>query len=137
MNPTLKNILALLAGIVVGWIVNMSLVMLGPMIIATPEGCDMSTMESMMETFHLLEPRHMIFPFIAHAAGTLAGAFVITKIAASRSMMFSLIIGAFFFIGGSMMVYQLPSPMWFNILDLTLAYIPMAWLGNKLAGGGK
>jgi len=27
------------------------------------------------------------------------------------------------------MVYQLPSPMWFNLTDLIGAYIPFAFLG--------
>ncbi len=31
------------------------------------------------------------------------------------------------------MVAMVPSPMWFNALDLIGAYLPMAWLGGKLA----
>ncbi len=36
-----------------------------------------------------------------------------------------------------MMVLQLPSPMWFNALDLIVAYIPMAYLGGKLVNRKK
>ena len=32
-------------------------------------------------------------------------------------------------VGGTMMVIQLPSPIWFNVIDLTLAYLPMSWMG--------
>jgi hypothetical protein len=32
-----------------------------------------------------------------------------------------------------MMVMILPSPLWFTLTDLLLAYLPMAWLGIKLA----
>lgn len=32
------------------------------------------------------------------------------------------------------MVLMLPSPMWFDILDLGVAHLPMSWLGWKLAG---
>jgi hypothetical protein len=40
------------------------------------------------------------------------------------------------------MVKILPSPLWFNITDLCLAYLPMAWLGyligrRKAAGLSK
>ena len=34
---------------------------------------------------------------------------------------------------GIMMVMMLPSPMWFTLVDLGLAYIPMAYLAGKLA----
>ena len=42
-------------------------------------------------------------------------------------------IGAIFFLGGAYMVSLLPSPMWFNILDLVGAYIPMGYLGYFIA----
>jgi hypothetical protein len=28
---------------------------------------------------------------------------------------------------------MLPAPMWFNVVDLVGAYLPMAWLGGRLA----
>lgn len=38
-----------------------------------------------------------------------------------------------FLYGGISMVSQVPSPMWFTVLDLGLAYIPMAWLATKMS----
>ena len=32
-----------------------------------------------------------------------------------------------------MMVMDLPSPMWFNVLDLVGAYLPMGFLGYVIA----
>ena len=29
-------------------------------------------------------------------------------------------------------VMMIPAPLWFNVLDLVVAYIPMAYLGGKL-----
>ena len=46
---------------------------------------------------------------------------------------FALGIGVFFLLGGITMVFILPSPTWFNALDLSLAYIPMGYLAGKLA----
>lgn len=82
---------------------------------------------------HLFEPRHFLFPFLAHAIGTLAGAVVAGLIAASYKMKFALGIGVFFLIGGIANVFMLPAPAWFVVADLALAYIPMGWLGGKLA----
>ncbi len=134
MKPIFKNILALIAGVVAGSIVNMGLVAISGSIIPPPEGVDPSNMESLKANMHLFEARHFIFPFLAHALGTLAGAFIVGLFAANFKLILALTIGIFFLIGGILMVLSVSSPLWFSILDLSLAYIPMAWLGRKLAG---
>lgn len=134
MHPVLRNILAVVVGLVLGNIVNGGLVSLGPHIIPTPEGADITSIEGMKRTMHLFEGKHYMMPFLAHALGTLAGAFLTAKLAISNHKRLAMIIGFFFLIGGTIMVIWLPAPLWFEILDLTIAYIPMAWLGIKLAG---
>ncbi|MGB5665543.1 MAG: hypothetical protein WBM53_01755 [Maribacter sp.] len=135
MNPILKNILALVAGIIIGSIVNMGIIMLSSSIIPPPEGVDVTNMESLKSSLHLFEPRHFIFPFLAHALGTLVGAYIAALIAANNKLKFALGIGVFFLLGGITNVIMLPSPTWFSVLDLVVAYIPMAWLGGKFAIG--
>lgn len=136
MNPILKNILAVIAGVIIGMAVNMALVYLGPMVIPPPEGADMTTPEGLNAAAHLLRPVHFIFPFLAHAGGTLVGAFAAAKIAANNKMKFALGIGAFFLIGGIAASQMIPAPTWFVVLDLVAAYIPMGWLGGKWATRG-
>lgn len=111
----------------------MGLIMISSSIIPPPEGADNTTMEGLKASMHLFEPRHFIFPFLAHALGTLVGAFAAALIAANHNMKFALAIGVFFLIGGIASVIMLPSPTWFAILDLVGAYIPMAWIGGFLA----
>ena len=101
--------------------------------IALPEGVDVTNPESLQSSMHLFEPKHFIFPFLAHAIGTLGGAYLAARIAASHKMNIALGIGIFFLIGGISMVFLIPSPIWFAILDLSLAYIPMGWLSGRLA----
>ena len=132
MKPVLVNVLAVIAGIVLGSIANMSLIMISGSVIPPPEGADVTTMEGLTASMHLFEPKHFIMPFLAHAIGTLVGAVVASLIAKSYKMLFALAIGGFFFIGGAMNVFMLPAPMWFNATDLVLAYVPMAWLAWKL-----
>jgi hypothetical protein len=81
---------------------------------------------------HLFEPKHFIFPFLAHAVGTFIGAYVAGRIA-SRKMLFAMLIGIIFLIGGIVNVLILPSPAWFSAVDLLLAYLPMAYLAGKIA----
>ena len=133
----LRNILAVIAGIVIGGAINMSLIELGPSIISTPEGFDNSTMESLASTIHLLTPVNYITVFLAHGLGTLVGAFIAAKIAVTKQMVFALVLGVWFLIGGIAASFMIPSPSWFIVVDLIGAYIPMAWIGWKLAGSKK
>ena len=136
MSPTVRNIFAVIAGIFLGSVVNMALVNLGPMIVPLPDGADITTQEGLRESIHLMQPANFIFPFLAHALGTLAGAFVAAKLAVSRQRNLALLIGVFFLIGGIMMVVAVGGPLWFKALDLLVAYIPMGYLGGKLGHRG-
>ena len=133
MNSTVKNILAVIVGLVIGSAVNMGIIMISSSIIPPPEGADVTTMEGLKESIHLFQPKHFLFPFLAHALGTLVGAFLAALIAANHKMKFALIIGVFFLIGGIVNTFMIPAPIWFNVLDLVGAYIPMACLGGILA----
>lgn len=134
MNPVIKNIIAVIVGLIVGSVVNMGIVMLSGIVIPPPNGADVTTMEGLRETLPLFEPKHFVMPFLAHALGTLAGAFIAAKIAATRKMLMALILGLFFLGGGIYSAVMLQGPIWFLMVDLVLAYIPMAWIGWKIAG---
>lgn len=137
MNPILRNVLAVVAGAVVGMVVNMGLITIGPTIIPAPEGVDPTNVESMAAGIHLFQPKHFIFPFLAHALGALAGAYATARLAISNQLYLALFIGAFFLLGGIMAANMIPAPTWFTALDLVGAYLPMGWLGWKLASGNK
>ena len=133
MNPILRNILAVVAGIVMGGALNMVIVALGPYIIPPPEGVDSTTMEGLKEGMRLFEAKHFVPPFLAHALGTLLGAFVAAKIAKTHQLKLAIVVGCWFLLGGIAAAYMLPSPVWYTIVDTVLAYIPMALFGGKLA----
>jgi len=132
MNPILKNILAVIAGWIGGSMVNMGLVNAGYAVFPI-EGLDISNMEAFAEILPTLESKYFIFPFLAHALGTLVGAAIAGKIAASHQMKISLSVGLLFLLGGIMVNYLLPGPTWFAVADILIAYIPMAWIGGKIA----
>ncbi len=134
MNSKLKNALAVIVGIIVGSIANMVLVVTGPAIIPLPDGVDVTNMESIRSSMHLFEFKHFVFPFLAHALGTLAGAYLAVVMAASRRMVAAMVVGGFFLIGGIINAVSIASPALFTGVDLAGAYIPMAWIGARLAG---
>jgi len=133
MHPVLRNILAIVLGLVAGSLVNGGIIQISSSVIAPPEGVDVMTAEGLKAGLHLFEPKHFLMPFLAHALGTLFGAFVAAKICAGPKLLYAMIIGFFFLFGGISMIFMVPSPLWFSIVDLTLAYLPMAFLGARLA----
>jgi len=133
MNPIIKNIFAVIFGWLGGSVINMGLIRIGHKLIPI-EGIDPNDMKALAAVMPTLEFEYFIFPFLAHALGTLIGAAIAGLIAASHKMNFSLSIGALFLIGGIMVNYMLPGPTWFALTDIVIAYIPMAWIGGKLAG---
>ena len=132
MPTLLRNVLAILAGIAIGSVVNMALIALGPSLVPPPAGIDMNTAEGLRAAMPLLEPRHFITPFLAHALGTLAGALAAYLVAASHKARFAYAIGALFLCGGIAASFMIPAPAWFIAVDLLLAYVPMAWLAVRI-----
>ncbi|MGZ2371646.1 hypothetical protein ACXR6G_17840 [Ancylomarina sp. YFZ004] len=133
MNTIVRNILAVIAGFIVGSAVNMGLVMISGSVIPPPAGADTSTMEGLKEAMHLFEAKHFIFPFLAHACGTFVGAFLATLIAVNHKLKFAMGIACFFLLGGTINVALLPTPLWYAFVDLIGAYLPMAWFAFQLA----
>jgi|SRR5690606_20770155 len=131
MKPIIRNILAVIAGWIVGSIVNMGLIKLGYGIYPI-EGVDPNDMNALAEVMPSLSFEYFIFPFLGHAIGTFAGAMVAALIAFNHKMKIALCIGVIFLAGGIIAAYLIPAPGWFIVADLLLAYIPMAWLGGKL-----
>ena len=126
MNSIIKNILALIGGGLVAMVVNMGLIITGNQLI--PFSDNINPMNAMN-----WEMRYFIFPFLAHAIGTLSGAYIAAKFSASYHMLFAICIGIFFLSGGISMVFILPAPIWFIVIDLVFAYLPMGWLGWKIS----
>jgi hypothetical protein len=130
VNPIGKNILAVVGGWVIGSVVNMGLIKVGHKMYLI-EGIDPSDMVA-FEIMPTLSNEHFIFPFLAHALGTLIGAVLAASIAATYKMRMALIVGAIFLLGGIMVNYMLHGPTWFAAVDVLIAYISMAWIGGKL-----
>ncbi|MBT9456756.1 MAG: hypothetical protein IV097_09050 [Burkholderiaceae bacterium] len=125
--------LSVLLGLVVGSAINMGLITISGKVIPPPPGADVTTMDGLKASLPLFEARHFVFPFLAHALGTLAGAFVASLLVPGKPPVAAWAVGGFFLLGGIANVILLPAPVWFSAFDLILAYLPMAWLGEVLA----
>ena len=132
MRLIIKNILAIIIGWLIGSAANMGLIEAGHILIPI-EGLDPNDMNALAKVMPTLSAKFFIFPFLAHALGTLVGAIVAGWIATSHKMKFSLAIGVLFLLGGIVISFMLPAPIWFIACDIIIAYIPMAFIGGKIA----
>ncbi|MFL6466914.1 MAG: hypothetical protein ACJ72Z_03055 [Pyrinomonadaceae bacterium] len=133
----IRNILGAVVGLVVGAVINGALINLGHYVVPLPPGTNADTMEALRVAMQSFGPEQFVFPFLAHAIGTFAGALVATIIAVSHKMTIAMVIGVLFLIGGITAGIMIQSPMWYNAIDFLLAYIPFAWMGAKLGGAGR
>ena len=131
MKPIVRNIIAVVIGLIVGNIVNMALIQVGYSVFTID--VDVNDMEALGTFMESADTKYFIFPFIAHAFGTLTGAFSAALFSKNRKMLVALIIGGFFLIGGVMVSFMIPAPSWFISMDLIVAYIPMGLLGGLMA----
>jgi hypothetical protein len=120
----LLNLSRVIAALFAGSIINMCFVWLGQQWFPAPAG------------FKNALPIHFLFPFLAHAFGTLSGAILMCWLKPKETRRYALIVGIIFLMGGISASFMIPAPWWFIAADLLLAYIPMALLGeyfyNKL-----
>ena len=135
MKTVARNFLAVVLGVFVGGVVNMGLVLTGSHLIPPPPGVDMGDAKSLAAGVNLLAPKHFLFPFLAHALGTLAGALSAHMMAATHRVGLAYTIGGVFLAGGIAASCMVPAPGWFIALDLAVAYLPMAKLGALLGKG--
>ena len=131
MKIKVRNIFAIIIGWFIGSAVNMGLIETGHTLIPI-EGLDPNDMKALAKVMPTLSAKFFIFPFLAHALGTLVGAIVAGSIATSHKMKFSLAIGVLFLLGGIVVSFMLPAPIWFIACDIIIAYIPMAFIGGKI-----
>jgi hypothetical protein len=115
----------------------MGVLLLGSKLMPAPPGFDTNDPPSINAHIHEYSLLQLLVPFLAHALGTLAGAFLAARFnrGTGLGLVAAQVVGALFLFGGVSMVLMIPNaPLWFDALDLLVAYVPMALLGYALAG---
>lgn len=133
----LRNLLALIVGLVAGSTTNGFLIYIGSVLIPLPLEANAMDTEALKNSLPYFGPQHFIFPFLAHALGTLVGASLSSLLASGRTLWPALGVGLLFLAGGIYNVATLPAPVWFSVVDLLFAYWPMTWLGWKWVSARK
>jgi hypothetical protein len=132
MKKPIRFIMFIIFALLVGSAVNMGLIMISSSIIPLPEGIDPANMDSLIENMHLLEAKHFIMPFLAHALGTFVAALVASRLLKKSAQKAAYTCGVFFLLGGIANAFMIPAPLWFILVDLAGAYLPMSYLALKV-----
>lgn len=140
MNSILRNILAGMAGAIASMPANTLL--LAPLAKLTgaptlpqpPQGMSMLEVRDLYAPMIAeFEPVHFVGPILAHWNGAFIGGLVAALLMAGRKPTVPLIVAGISMFGGILMAWMTPSqPLWSMTLDLA-GYLPMGWLGWKLA----
>ncbi|MFZ9915143.1 MAG: hypothetical protein ACO3IB_07375 [Phycisphaerales bacterium] len=136
----LRGIAGGFLGVVSGAALNMGILLGGARLLPPPAGVDVNDVATINANIDKYSVLDLSVPFAAHALGTLVGAFIAASVAATprgrlRAASF---VGILFLLGGIEAIRMIPNaPLWFDALDLCVAYLPMAWIGWRVATRGK
>lgn len=125
-----------IVGVLLGSAANIGTIFVGMLVFPPPEGVNPGDVASIDANIDRYTIPQLLVPLAAHAIGTLFGASVAALIAPGgrARLVAALLVGSLSFVGGVMMVQQIPNaPDWFVVADLVVNYFPMALLGWLLA----
>ncbi|NVK22119.1 MAG: hypothetical protein HWD86_06345 [Kangiellaceae bacterium] len=127
-----KQILAVIAGVVVGVLTIFAIESINMVRFPWPEGLSMEDTEAFNAYVASLPIDALLTVILAYALGSFVAGFVSAKVATSKHMVIGIICGALLTVAGIMNIMAIPHPMWFNIVSL-IVFIPMAIFGVKMA----
>ena len=130
----LRNILALMAGIIAGVAAIGVIQWLNFQLFPPPPGLDPEMPEDVARILQQVSPWAIVLLEVSYVAGALASGFVAARLARPRPMALALTMGAVFTLFNIANLLQIPHPLWLAVLT-TATFLPLAWLGGRLALG--
>ncbi len=125
-----RNIAAVVLGLVVGMAVNMALIMVSWALFPMPEGMDMNVPEQMNAYVATLPVAAFLIIIAAHLGQSFVGAWVAARLGASHLMVLALIIGVLTLAGGVANMMMIEHPPWMYV-EIPL-YLIVAYAAGKL-----
>jgi hypothetical protein len=134
MNPTVRGVLAVIAGLAAGWIVITCIELLNVFVLfPLPPGTDITDPKALEAAIKNMPPAAMAVVLVGWLLGTLIGAWVAAKIASHSPSRYALIVGGLFLAATVFNLLSIPHPIWMWVAALALL-LPAALLGARLAG---
>lgn len=125
----LRNVGAMIAGLVVGMIVNLALVQLNTVLFPLPDGVDLADRARMRDAIQDLPAAAWILVFVAHLGQSFVGAWVAARLGSSHWMILAMIVGIVSLGSGIANAMLLAAPAW-TWLEMPF-YLVVAWMAGR------
>jgi hypothetical protein len=127
----LRNILAVLLGILVAGLSVAAIEALGHRVYPPPAGLDPGDPEAFAAAIREMPLPALLFVPLAWFLGTTAGAAVAANISHTKKLQSGLIVGVVMLAGGLGTLVLIPHPLWLSVLGV-LVFFPATWIGSRL-----
>lgn len=128
MKILLRNILAALAGALVGGLVIMAVQLINAKLYPLPAGVDPSNREAFAAYVAALPVGAFLIILLSYLVGVTAGAWLAARLSANCHWRQGIIVGVLFFFASIMNLMSLPHPVWFWVANLVIVPVA-AWTG--------
>ena len=126
----LRNIGAVIAGMIVGMALNMAIIMANLIFFPMPEGLSMQDQEGFSAWAATLPDSAFILPMMAHLAQAFGGGWLAARLGASNPMVLAMIVGVLSLVGGIMNALSMEIPTWMW-LEMPF-YLVLAWAAGNI-----
>ena len=127
----LRNILAVLSGLLAGGALNMALIQLNMHVLfPMPPGMDMNNPEEFSTFVATLPALAFVVVLFAHLGQSFFGGWVAARLGASRPILLAMIVGALSLAGGIYAMTLIKGPDWMMV-ELPL-YLVTAWFAGRI-----
>lgn len=129
----LRSVIAVCAGIFVGALMIYFFERLGHLVASPPAIPDPTDPTSVRAAMAAMTVPNFIMLLVAYLFGTTLGCWIAARMAPSRAIVHSLVVGAIFLFGGISNFIRIPHPMWFVVAAM-LAFGAAPFLGARMSG---
>ena len=127
----IRNILAVIGGLVAGMAVNMAIITLNTSVLyPMPEGIDQNDMVQFNAYIATLPTLAFFVVIAAHLGQSFVGGWVAARLGSSRPMLLAMIVGSLSLAGGIAAMMMIDGPTWMAI-ELPL-YLVVAWYAGRI-----
>ncbi|MDC1142039.1 YrzE family protein [Planctomycetota bacterium] len=126
----IRNILAVIVGLVVGGVLNMTIIQFNMNVLyPAPKGMDPNDVDQFNAYLSTLPTMAFVVVIVAHLAQAFIGGWVAARLAKSRPFLLAMIVGALSLVGGILAMTMFKGPDWM-IIEFPL-YLILAALAGR------